>query len=258
MSGQPTPLEVAAHDAQRSWSAAAQSTFDEFASDIGCIGPALDIGAGTGMYSRVLAAAGLRPVAVDLREGVLRSLRERAPTMWSVVADGAHLPFADRRFPTVFIANVLHLDSTWRMLLDEAARVCASTLVLVTRESSTSRTHALLRQSLLRRLGAETMPTGLRTLTELEGETTRLGYSFEAAVTIAQDAAGTADEALQALAMNPFAWAESCSLTQRAAAAADVRTDDEFARVDWFAMQRYQKRITMQAWKLAPQTEIRQ
>lgn len=54
----------------------------------------LDVGAGTGIASRRLSAAGANVVAADLGPGMLGRLRARSPGLPAVIAVGEVLPFA--------------------------------------------------------------------------------------------------------------------------------------------------------------------
>jgi SAM-dependent methyltransferase len=66
----------------------------------------LDAGAGTGLGSAALAAAGARPVAADLSPDMLRWRRAERPP--AVVADVTRLPFATAAVDGAFAAFVLN------------------------------------------------------------------------------------------------------------------------------------------------------
>jgi SAM-dependent methyltransferase len=71
---------------------------------IGDFGRCLDLGAGTGVESALLAQRFREVVAVDLSRAMLARAPERPPR---VQADGARLPFADRSFDVVVLVNAL-------------------------------------------------------------------------------------------------------------------------------------------------------
>ena len=82
----------------------------------------LDVGCGTGYWSRRLAGAGLRPVGLDLRpEGLAALRRGTAPTR-AVRAHATCLPLAPSSFDAVLLLDVLeHVDDV--ALLGEVWRV---------------------------------------------------------------------------------------------------------------------------------------
>lgn len=94
--------------------------------------PCLDLGAGTGVASEVLEAAGARPVGVDLAEAMVRHPREDRPP--GVVGDALCLPFRDGVFDAVAVAFSLnHLPDPvaglreCRRVVSRAGAVLAST-----------------------------------------------------------------------------------------------------------------------------------
>ncbi|GAC1488858.1 MAG: hypothetical protein NVS1B9_09450 [Solirubrobacteraceae bacterium] len=71
-------------------------------------GRALDVGCGTGVLARRLAAAGYRVSGVDPSAGMLDVLRANAPEIEAVVGSGTALPFADDSFDLVLCVAVMH------------------------------------------------------------------------------------------------------------------------------------------------------
>lgn len=81
----------------------------------------LDIGAGTGVASRVLRTDGARPIGVDMSSAMLRHDAANRPP--AAVADAMALPFANRSVGGAVYAFCLnHLDEP-EVALREAARV---------------------------------------------------------------------------------------------------------------------------------------
>jgi SAM-dependent methyltransferase len=87
----------------------------------------LDIGAGTGRVAIPLASRGCNVVAVEPAGGMLAQLRAKTGDnkVWSVVAEGARLPFPVGQFDAVVIARLLYLTPDWRAILRDAHRVLA-------------------------------------------------------------------------------------------------------------------------------------
>lgn len=83
---------------------------------------AVDVGAGTGIASRALAANGARVLAVEPSANMLRRLRGTAPRIASVRATGEALPLADGVADLVTYAQSWHWMEPSRALR-EAARV---------------------------------------------------------------------------------------------------------------------------------------
>lgn len=85
----------------------------------------LEMGAGTGRFTRPLAAAGIDLVALDISPNMLGKLVEsdRSRTIGAVLADATKMPFHDAPFDAVLGIHVLHLIPDWRAAVDEAIRV---------------------------------------------------------------------------------------------------------------------------------------
>lgn len=80
----------------------------------------IELGAGTGEFTRRLAARGLRVTATDLSEDLLR----RSPGRLRVVADAERLPFRHGAFDGAVGSSILHhldLEAAW----NEVRRVLA-------------------------------------------------------------------------------------------------------------------------------------
>jgi ubiquinone/menaquinone biosynthesis C-methylase UbiE len=82
---------------------------------------ALDLGAGTGLVSEALAAAGARPVAVDRSPDMLRWRQQRRPP--AVVADATRLPLRTGAVHDAFAAFLLNHLPDPVSTLRELARV---------------------------------------------------------------------------------------------------------------------------------------
>lgn len=68
----------------------------------------VDVGAGTGKLTRVVAAAGHRVTAVDPDDGMLAELRRVVPGVRAVVGSGEALPLPDAAADAVLVAQAWH------------------------------------------------------------------------------------------------------------------------------------------------------
>ncbi len=84
----------------------------------------LDLGAGTGVASDVLSAAGARPVAIDLAHSMLAHRKHDRPP--GVVGDAAALPFHDSTFDAVVAAFSLNHAPDPGAVLAQCRRVTRS------------------------------------------------------------------------------------------------------------------------------------
>lgn len=91
----------------------------------------LEVGCGTGHFSRYLASRSLRVIGADRSPAMLASLRKADLLVSGVQADAHNLPFRDRSVDAaLFITSLEFLDDPGRALV-EAARVCRRGLMLV-------------------------------------------------------------------------------------------------------------------------------
>ncbi len=90
------------------------------------LGPALDVGCGTGALAQRLAAVGYEMTGVDPSDGMLEVLRRRCPAVNAVQASGTELPFAAESFELVLTVATMHHIATpgaVRRTLAEMVRV---------------------------------------------------------------------------------------------------------------------------------------
>lgn len=83
----------------------------------------LDLACGTGDMCRDLSALGLRPVGVDLSEGMLRCARTAAPL---VQADAVELPFGPARFDGIVSGFALRNFENLARVFEQMARVLSA------------------------------------------------------------------------------------------------------------------------------------
>lgn len=94
----------------------------------------LDLGCGTGEYSKELKKAGFECVGADINAEYVRLARERGVEAYEI---GDKLPFPDRSFDTVLLFEVLEHAADPDTLLAEARRV-ARRNVLITVPDNTA------------------------------------------------------------------------------------------------------------------------
>lgn len=91
----------------------------------------LDVGCGTGWFTRQLAQAGLQMTGLDLDEEMLAVARQRTPEGISwLQGDAAQLPFADASFDQVVALTSLCFVPDWPRAVAEMARVARRHIVL--------------------------------------------------------------------------------------------------------------------------------
>jgi SAM-dependent methyltransferase len=108
------------HDPAPFYRALAERSVAELAFDVdGAL--VLDLGCGSGAFSRALDAAGARAVAVDVDLAELAASPH--PPRRTAVADARRLPFPDAAFDGVVCSNVLEHTPAAAALFDEIERV---------------------------------------------------------------------------------------------------------------------------------------
>lgn len=91
----------------------------------------LDVGCGTGWFSRRFGEAGLRVTGVDVNEESLAWARARSgPRVEYRIGDARRLPFEDKSFDCVTSIAALCFVDDWPRAIREIARVCRRRFVL--------------------------------------------------------------------------------------------------------------------------------
>jgi SAM-dependent methyltransferase len=86
----------------------------------------LELGCGTGLFSRSFARTGANVVAVDLSWALIQQAKTQSPANLSLVlADAEYLPFANKAFEAVIGSSVLHHLNPQRALV-EAYRILSA------------------------------------------------------------------------------------------------------------------------------------
>ncbi len=90
----------------------------------------LDVGVGTGRFSKFLQDAGFEVVGVDISKKMLGRAYERGAEDL-IVGDVGSLPFEDSTFDASISIGTLHLITEWRSALREIARVTMESLFTI-------------------------------------------------------------------------------------------------------------------------------
>jgi ubiquinone/menaquinone biosynthesis C-methylase UbiE len=86
----------------------------------------LELGCGNGTYSKVLAKNADSLLATDLSDEMVGASKERLKNYNNIKVDKANcfdLPYPDKSFDTVFMANLIHIISNRNKALEECKRV---------------------------------------------------------------------------------------------------------------------------------------
>ena len=91
----------------------------------------LEVGCGTGHFTRWLARRGGVAIGLDRSRAMLREARRSSPELPLVLGDAARLPFADRSVDLVLFATTLEFVGDPAGALREAVRVARRGVVVV-------------------------------------------------------------------------------------------------------------------------------
>jgi SAM-dependent methyltransferase len=196
----------AAHDSSRVLPTGVSGPlYARLAADLGT-GWVLDVGAGSGVVSAELAAAGCRLVLTDVADW----RAPRAAGLPFVRADGACLPFASSVCSGVHLARVLHHVADWRAVLAEVARVLDGVLCLSLGDRPVSdglRTLVDQGADIAERWGFRSAPVNGPSPDEADSCLAELGLARSAVFEFGADVKVTPREVLTAALGNPFRWA---------------------------------------------------
>lgn len=90
----------------------------------------LDVGCGTGWFTRRFAGSGLQVTGLDPGAAWLAYARGRAPDLDWIEGDARRLPFADKQFDQVVSVTALCFVDGWQGALREMARVARRRIVV--------------------------------------------------------------------------------------------------------------------------------
>jgi len=90
----------------------------------------LDVGCGTGWFTRRLAASGLQVTGVDLNAEWLAFAQTRDPRSIYVQANALALPFADNSFDHVLSVAALCFTADWQQAVREIVRVARQSFAI--------------------------------------------------------------------------------------------------------------------------------
>jgi ubiquinone/menaquinone biosynthesis C-methylase UbiE len=104
----------------------AQQLIVERLSREGGLGELIELGCGTGLYTKVLAANASHVMATDLCDGMLAVARTQLKDLQNVTVDKVDCEktdFPDGKFDSVFMANLIHIVENPPTTLQEAYRI---------------------------------------------------------------------------------------------------------------------------------------
>ena len=84
----------------------------------------LDVGCGTGRYTKLLEDLGASMVGVDISEKMIHIAKTKTEIACYIVADASHLPFKDNVFHIVLSALVVNHIENLNLFLTEMLRTC--------------------------------------------------------------------------------------------------------------------------------------
>jgi len=88
----------------------------------------LDVGVGTGRFSKPLQDAGFEVVGIDVSEKMVKKAKEKGVKNL-ILSDACSLPFRDNVFDATICIHILHLISKWKTALFEICRAANGSLV---------------------------------------------------------------------------------------------------------------------------------
>ena len=91
---------------------------------------ALDVGCGTGRFTRLLAELGATVTAADTSQGMLAEARRRNPSARVVLADARRLPFEGRAFDLGISVWVYNHMASYEKAISELCRVSKERVIL--------------------------------------------------------------------------------------------------------------------------------
>jgi ubiquinone/menaquinone biosynthesis C-methylase UbiE len=91
----------------------------------------LDVGCGTGHFTRWLAQRGLRPIGLERSPAMLAELRKNVPGCPALLADAHALPVRDRGVDLALFVTTLEFLDDPRRALAEAARVARCGVIVL-------------------------------------------------------------------------------------------------------------------------------
>jgi ubiquinone/menaquinone biosynthesis C-methylase UbiE len=91
----------------------------------------LEVGCGTGHFTRWLATRSLRVVGLDRSPGMLAEMRRRAPSIPAILGDAHRLPFGDEAIDLVAYVTALEFLEDPARSLAEAVRVAQQGVILL-------------------------------------------------------------------------------------------------------------------------------
>jgi SAM-dependent methyltransferase len=230
-------------------------TIELLAGELEDRGPVLEIGAGTGLLSLPLRAAGIPVTGLDLSPQMLAKLVDKAGgerPFPLVVGDATRMAFADGVFGAAYLRWVLHLIPGWREALAEAVRVIGPGGVLVVSLGAYDEVRRGMQQRFSEITGVSTDPVGLDwgDHAALDAEMARHGATLRALPPVSVDYEESPGRFLDEIEQGWFSWTWTIPEDVRRDAVAQMRpwAEERFGPLD--RVERYELPTIWRAYDL--------
>jgi ubiquinone/menaquinone biosynthesis C-methylase UbiE len=91
----------------------------------------LDVGTGSGVFAEAFAGVGLDVAGADVNPEMIAAAKEHVPAGRFEIAPAETMPFDDRSFDLVFMANVFHEVDDHVQALSEARRLARKRIAIL-------------------------------------------------------------------------------------------------------------------------------
>ena len=209
-------------------------------------GRVLEVGAGTGLLTIPLHAAGVDVVGLDLSPPMLAKLLEKAsddaPPV--VLGDATALPFGDGAFGATYLRWVLHLIPDWRSVLAEVVRVVGPGGLFLANLGAYDGPRHEIQERFAEITGIPIEPVGLNwgAEDELDAEMARHGAQVRELEALVQGGEETMGSFIDEIRENSYSW------TWRVPDDVRLRAADE---IEPWARERFGDLDAVRRWELA-------
>jgi SAM-dependent methyltransferase len=191
-------------------------------------GRVLEMGAGTGLLTLPLHAAGVEVVGLDLSAPMLAKIRQKLggrPAFALVRADATRLPFSTGAFGGAYLRWVLHLVREWRAVLDEVVRTVRPGGVFLANLGAYGGARQEIQHRFAEIAAVSIEPVGLTWagFDELDAEMARRGARLRILPAVREGRTGTLAEFVAGIDDDLYSWTWPVPEDVRRRAGAEVR-----------------------------------